>query len=299
MVGNQPKKVDGQIAARTEFYKTILFRVVKGIFDVTLPIDWELDYILNNFIHSGYIIITESPAGVLPLRGTFQGFNYFDYPTHCVISVPILESFTRTIGVDCQIIYLERMRTRTFFAFNQMVDIYAYKLAAADAGIDVNLFNSRVAYIAEAETKAQSETLKSLYNQIAEGEPFVVYRSNALSPNGKGLNVAFGNVKQNYVADLIQDSKRTIMNEFLTLLGINNANTDKRERLITDEVNANNIELMCNTNLWEENLRICMERVHNLFPSINFDIKLKFDGKYIAKMFDSRTEQEGEVNDTA
>ena len=31
-----------------------------------------------------------------------------------------------------------------------------------------------------------------------------------------------------------------VLDEFLTRYGINNANTDKRERLITDEVNANN-----------------------------------------------------------
>ena len=43
-----------------------------------------------------------------------------------------------------------------------------------------------------------------------------------------------------YVADKLIAYKKEIWNEFLTFLGINNVLVDKKERLVTDEANANN-----------------------------------------------------------
>lgn len=272
----KPKKVDGQRAARTEFYRVELRKLIKGLFDITCPLEWDTDYLLNFFISAGYIIISDTPAGRLPIKGSLTGLNYANNPTTAVIAVPILGNFTRTIGVDCEIVFLERTHTKAYYSFNRIVDIYAEKLASADGAIDVNLMNSRLAYIAEAETKAQAETIKELYDKVSEGEPLVVHRKDIISQSD-GLKVFFGNVKNNFIADVLQDSKRTIVNEFLTSLGVNNANTDKRERLLTNEVDANNVELQANTALWKYNLERGVERVHKIFPDLEFDMKLRFD----------------------
>lgn len=286
----EPRRVNGQIATRTEFYKTELFNQIKGIFEVEKPEEWPLDYILNLLIHSGYVIIADTPAGVIPIKGSPYGYNFWDYPTKVRVTAPILNSFSRKLGVGAEIVYLERTRYRNYYSFNRLVEIYAYKLAAVDAAIDMNLFNSRLAYIVEAESKGQAETIKAMYEDISEGKPLVVYRSDAISKNG--FQVAFNNLKQNYIADQLQDSKRTIMNEFLTLIGINNANTDKRERLIVNEVEANNIELACNIAEWKKNLELTCAKVNALFPGINFNIRLRFDPMEIREG-SSTVEQEG------
>lgn len=269
------KKVNGQAATRTEFYKQILWKLVKSLFKVDADDDFPVDYLINNLVTNGFIIVTDTSAGVLALRGSLTGYNYVQMPTQAVIVVPGMSEMRRTIGVDCEIIYLERMWTQQFYTFRKIVDIFAEKLASADAAIDVNLFNSRGAFIAEAETKAQAETIKAAFDAVTEGDPLVVYRKSELTQNG--LSVFFGNVKNNFVADVIQDSKRTIMNEFLTYLGINNANTDKRERLITGEVDSNNIELAANVAVWRDNLERSMSRVKGMFPDFNLNITLQFD----------------------
>lgn len=296
----EPSNVNGVITARTEFYRTELFSMVKGMFDIECDDEWEQDYMLNLLLSRGCIIISDTPAGVIPVKGSLSGFNYWDYPTVATIDMPTLGSFTRELHQNCEVVFLERTRTRTFYNFNKLIDVYAYKLAAADAGIDVNLMNSRVSYMAEAESKAQAETIKRMYDEVTSGEPIVVYRSDALSQ--KGLQVFFGNVKQNFVADLIQDSKRTIVNELLTRLGINNANTDKKERLIVSEVDSNNVELQCNIALWKKNLEICVKRVKKIFPNLKFNIKLRFDPEEMAEKERSAVEQqqqkEGEENDS-
>lgn len=295
----EPSNVNGLITARTEFYRTELHSMIKGMFKIKCPDEWEQDYMLNLLLTKGYILLSDTVAGTIPVKGSLSGFNYWDYPTKATIDMPTIGSFDRTLHKDCEVVFLERTRTRAFYNFNKLIDVYAYKLAAADAGIDVNLMNTRVAYMAEAESKAQAETIKRMYDEVTSGEPIVVYRSDALSQ--KGLQLFFGNVKQNYVADSIQDSKRTIMNEFLTRLGINNANTDKKERLIVNEVDANNVELQCNVALWKKNLKVCVKRVKKIFPDIEFNIKLRFDPKKLAEKASSTVEQNplgGNKNDT-
>ena len=49
--------------------------------------------------------------------------------------------------------------------------------------------------------------------------------------------------------------RRTIVNNFLTEIGIKNANTMKKERLISDEVNENNEEISANINIWYDNIK--------------------------------------------
>ena len=155
--------------------------------------------------------------------------------------------------------------------------------------------NSRMAYVAEAETKAQAESIKLAYDKVSNGEPLVVYRKD-VSLNSTGLNVFFNNVKQNYIADMVQDSKRTIINEFLTAIGVNNANTDKRERLVTGEVDANNQELVANTTIWKENLKRCCDKINTMF-NVGFSLTLQFDASNREESKDDVSGQRESVDD--
>jgi predicted nucleic acid-binding protein len=58
----------------------------------------------------------------------------------------------------------------------------------------------------------------------------------------------------------LTDRYNAVMNEALTYFGINNSNTDKRERLITDEANANNQFIdSCAEMFLESRVRACEE----------------------------------------
>ena len=69
---------------------------------------------------------------------------------------------------------------------------------------------------------------------------------------------------------------RKIEQQFDTDIGIPNANTDKRERLITDEVNANNVETATRCELWLEELKKGCEKVKTMFDvDISVDWRVK------------------------
>ena len=65
---------------------------------------------------------------------------------------------------------------------------------------------------------------------------------------------------------------RKIEAEFDTEIGIPNANTDKAERLITDEVNANNVETATRCELWLESIKKGVDKANSMFGlSISVD----------------------------
>lgn len=279
----QPANVDGQLAIRTEYYRQKLFRFIKGIFDLKCPDTWNKKFFLNVLCSEGMIFLAYTKDyGVLPFRGSVTGANYMNFPTSCLITTPYdgLSNIQGKFGTDSEMIYLDRDQFGRWFTFDEMCRIYAERLASADCGVDVNLMNAKVAYVAEADSKAQAETIKGIVNRATNGEPLVVYKSDVLQPSG--LNVLFNHLKENYIANEILDTKDKIYNEFLSELGINNSNTDKRERLIVSEVDSNTEELENETNCWRDTLKECVDKIHKTFPDLDFDIKLRY-GKKVNK----------------
>ena len=79
------------------------------------------------------------------------------------------------------------------------------------------------------------------------------------------------------MADNIQMIKRRIMSEFLTEIGVNNANTDKRERLTDDEVQANDAEIQLNSSYWLDEMQSGFDRANALY---NLNIKIRVKNVY-------------------
>lgn len=269
-LSSNPKNVDTK-ATSTLFYSAELLKILKGRFIIKCPSDWDKDYILDTLLLKGVFCVTDTRLGVLPLECSVYGVNVFNRPSKIVITNPILKTIRRTLREDAEIVYL--YDDKNFRTVNLLIDMYAQKLANCDGSIDVNLMNTRTPLIFECADSQQVATAKAMYDKISRGEPAIFKRAkNALETNE--LIVHMQNTKNSYIVDNIQDAKRTILNEFLTIIGINNANTDKRERLNSDEVNANNQELFVNIDYWKENLKLCSERVRKMF-NVEFDISLK------------------------
>lgn len=270
----KPKKVDGQVAARTDYYKYLIRRIIKGCFEIKCPIEFDYDYILNTLLFRGFLGMMDTSAGTLPVYPSVHGQNYALTPTEMSVELPYIGSFSGKIGVDCVLYKLDFSQVGWYWNFSSTVDVFAQRLASADAGIDVNIFNSKTAYVFEAENKAQADTLKAAIDDVSNGEPVVIWKANSVTNDGATL--FFNNVKNNFIANDLQDTKRSIINELLTFLGVNNANTDKKERLITGEVDSNNEELEANIYTWKRNLEQANALMKKVFPNLDFSITYKY-----------------------
>lgn len=272
--GVKPNKVDGRMATRTFFYERQLLTIVKGLFDVECPVTWDIDYLLETLILEGKFCVTDTTMGVVPLRCAPYGHNVFDRPVEVNIANPVLGSMTRKIDVNCTMFYL--YDNKHYKSMTELINIYATKLALCDSSIDVNLMNTKVAYVFDCADKKQADEAKLIYDKISSGEPAVFYRSaSPVEGNANRMQFFTTHVKEQYIVDKLQDEKRTIMNEFLTAIGVNNVATEKKERLITDEVNANNEELDYSIKYVRDNIKKCLKKCKEMFPDLQFSIRIK------------------------
>lgn len=260
----KPSEVDGVANISAYYYRKKLFRLILARFEFgSLPDTWEVDYFLDHLFGDGLIGVTDTEAGLLALKCGATGIGIFDNPTQLQFANPILGSFRRTIGEDCEFIRI----SYDFSGVWYLVDRYATMLAMCDSSVAVNLMNTKVSWVFGATSKQQAETFKKLYDDVSMGKP-AVFTTNSNSAMLKE-NMFVMPAKQNFIADDVQLLKRKIINEFLTDIGINNTNLDKRERLTDDEVNANDVEVRFNIQHWYDNITDGIIKVNKMF---NLDI---------------------------
>lgn len=300
--GIQPTDVKGVFNARTLYYEAQLQRTAFAIVDIEFNKDfrWDKDYIREGLLINGVFNVTKDNDGILlPLKCGVSGVNVFNRGTTTIIANPVVGSFERTIGLDCELVYLQQKQGSRFRSIKSIITLYAQKLANCDAAIDINLFNSRLPYIFQASSEQIANSFKAMYDEIAQGNPAVYVDENLgkLLQNESGSNITVFKGKENFIADIVQNEKAQIMNEFLTSIGINTANTTKRERQVVDEVNANNVEIHANIKLWKQNVEECCDKVNAMFP----EAKLKITFPYYKEVEDvesvNRPNEEGGEED--
>lgn len=263
---DEPKDVDGVFNTSSTHYRRKLYKLVYSMFKMSMPKEWNRKYFYRVLFQEGMIGITDTALGVIPLRVAYTGLDVWDMPTTMMFSNHILGNFEKTIDVNGVLITMDS----DFGSMEPVVQKYATLLAMCDSSIAVNLMNSKVAFIGLADSKVAAESLRKIYDQLSAGNPAVFMK------RSEEVEFYFNNVSNTFVADKIQLLKRTFINEFLTDIGINNINSDKKERQITDEVNANNMELEAMITNMYENIKEGFDKANAMFPGLNLSIEWRF-----------------------
>lgn len=137
-------------------------------------------------------------------------------------------------GADVVPIYANTLRYPT----QDIVQLYSKKLAHIDRTIEINVQKMRYSTIIAA-PEHQKLSWTNIVRQMDEGQPYIM-ASNALDPTAmQGIDLS---VHPESLPNLLI-AKSKMWNECMTLLGINNSNQDKRERLVADEVHANDSQI--------------------------------------------------------
>lgn len=259
-----PSTVHVKNTALARFFKRYLLQEAMSVFEWDIPETWDRAYFLYVLYVIGYIgIINTDKFGVIPQHGGLGGYNVFYAPQYMVISNPLFDnSYRPIIDKDCVCLKLEP----DYLGLYDIVDYYGDMMALTAETAGVNILNSKLSYVFAADNKASAETYKKLYDELAAGNPAAVIDKQLLDEDGAlKVNLFQQNVGQNFIADRLLAVLRDIRCMFLTDIGIPNANTQKRERLITDEVNANNGETRSKCVLWLAELKKGCKKARDMF----------------------------------
>ena len=276
-----PSSVHCRNTALVEYYTKYLLEKAISVFKFDgLPETWARNYFEYVLFGYGHIaVINTDKYGVIPQMSGLTGYNVFYQPTIATIANPLLDGLkTLEIGTQCEIIKLQP----NYSGVMDIVTTYADLMALCVETAGINLLNSKMSYIFFSQNKASAETFKKLYDKVASGEPMAVLDKSLLDDEGNPAWTMFTqNVGQNYITDKILNDLQTIEDQFNTDIGIPNANTQKKERLIVDEVNANNTDTNAKVSLWLETMRYDIEKVNRMF-GLNLSVSYRFKEESVA-----------------
>ena len=269
-----------------EYFKRYLLKRAISVFEFKLPKLWNANYFLYTLFMNGFIsVLNVEPYGVICQQCGLMGYNLYYNPTQITVSNPnITGIINRTIGADCAVIKLQP----DYSGIMDIVEYFSAKLALLSEALDMNMLNSKLAYLFYATNKREAESFKKLFDNVMSGEPAVIVDT-ALKPDGGDVIKAFANnLKQNYITpDMITDM-RTLLNEFDSMIALPNANTQKRERMITDEVQANDIETKSLSALWLETVKTGMNVANSIFPGLDLNVDWRFKDNETGDIINSR-----------
>lgn len=262
---HSPSTVHTKNTELQRFFARYLLQKAMSVFKWDLPETWDRDYFLYVLYGIGYIaVINTDKYGVIPQQCGLDGYNIFYQPKRALVTNPLLRGLRRLeIGTQCTLIKLQP----DYGGVMDLVGFYADMMALTAETAGVNLVNSRLSYVFFGKNKNTAESQKKLFDRVASGEP-ATFVDTALYDvqSGNPSWIPFQqNVGQNYIAgDALADLRKWEM-MFDTDVGIPNANTDKKERLISDEVNANNVEVTSKADLWLDQLQKSFAQTSKMF----------------------------------
>lgn len=185
---------------------------------------------------------------------------------------------------ECVIIENNKLRlpTKGFLLF------YINKIAEAERTADVNVKACKTPVIITCDDN-DVLTFKRIFQQVDGNVPAIFA--------DKGLNVdaiSALDTKAKFMGNELRDYIKGVENDLLTFLGVNNPAVDKKERLLTDEVNSNNelIDEFFQLQL-EARERAC-EAINEMFPEVQMCVRPR---EVIHKNVDNNVEKEDAAND--
>lgn len=213
----------------------------------------------------------DAEKGFMVAKCTEEQLNYYDEP---ILLRPYGTNLSyqeaKENNVECVLI----RNNDECIPTSPTIQLYAMRLAEISRTIDTNINAMKMPYFIRCSDK-QRLSLKNAMAQRNDNET-VIWADKSIDLDG--FQVLKTDVP--IVFDKLQIQKHAIWNECMTFLGINNANMDKRERLVDDEVHANNEQIGLSSQVMLKSRQKACELINELF-GLNISVEIRKQDKLI------------------
>lgn len=146
---------------------------------------------------------------------------------------------------------------------------YAERLTRVVRTLDINVNSQKTPFILIADPE-QELSIKNLYKQVDEFNPAIYVKKGMTELNA----VKTLQTEAPYIADRLDGLLHNVFNEALTFMGYNNANQDKKERLVAAEVQGNNANVAGQQNSGLIARQRAVKDMNKLF-GFNADVRIR------------------------
>lgn len=193
-----------------------------------------------------------------------RGVNLYNDP---IAFTPIGVNYTyRTLKRDSECVPIWENRLR--YPMRDVLIEYSVRLAEIDKAYNVNLSNLKIPLLVTADEKTRLSVQNAL-QQREDGQPAII------GYDGMDPSAMFQSFPQvgPYLLDQLTLEKSKVLNECLSFLGVQSSGSEKRERLISDEISTANEK----TDIWRTAaLRARQEacdKINRTWPELNIGVK--------------------------
>lgn len=248
----------------TKYFERYFMQKAVSALDITMPKEWEKDFVLYALCAFGYCIVTDTDEyGVIPQVGALSGVGLYFQPTTFTISNSLVQK-KGLLGKDGEVVKM----TPDYYGIFDMIHQYAYKMSLIYSALDQSLINSRLAWALAAKNKNAAQTLKAAMDKILRGEPGVIIDKVITDDDASEspiLEIMNRNPQDNYITDLLLRDAQTLETRFDREVGIPDITENKGERLTAQEASEMNASAQAKITLWVENLNESFEKVRQLY----------------------------------
>lgn len=235
----------------------------------------------------GYINTQAADSGYINIYGLPTKINCFSYSYNQIRDLYVADSGEEK-NKECILV----MNTYERIPTCSTIELFALRLAEAQRTADINMSALRTPILIKTD-RNQELSMRNLYAQYEGNTPVIYADRNQLDPE----NIKVFKTDAPFIAKDVMEYKVQIWNEMLSFLGVSNL-SEKRERLVTNEVDSNN-ELV-NLNLQSylaPRKKACEEfnEKYGLMGEKAIDVKVRSDLYNIIKQAESITDQYREV----
>lgn len=227
-----------------QLYLSYLFNISLNMFeysDMPKSVDtFYLEFIMQT--RGLCIIIDDERFGPTALECTIGGkLNHYYMPT-AYRGVDPTGELTGTYNAEDVILF---KNSPLYAPLLPQLQYYAKQLALSSETINVNLDAQWTPYIIQGDKRMLNQ-FNNFIKKVRAGVRAIFTAKNLdLMSMLQVLPT-----QAPFVAMDVNDVKQTILRECMTFLGIDNANQDKRERVQSAEVYANNTQIIASRNIW-------------------------------------------------
>ena len=262
------------------YYVSLLTEKANGMYIYSgLPDSLPADQIELKLILDGFCAVFNHPKfGLVTCGGGLSGIDKYYLPNRFVYAQPALGSGNLIIDKNCVVIYNCSTDQYTQSGLSEIIQRSARLLADIDSSISILTINTRATKLNVAANDSIAKTVNHAMQKIADGEIETI--------NTQSLLDLYKTVdwnseqKQQEIIELL-NAKQQIMASFLSEIGVKNF-TEKKERLITDEVTADDQLLTINVEDMLNYRKNGIEKINKMF---NTSISVKRNPSYDINTF--------------